>query len=154
MWNQKIHSRFFEFQESWDESSLTSIVEEYAKLLQETTIAFEDKVLLKDTILSHLEIFHASYSNLHVKSSETGPYLKHIEDIVTYYCDLELVSAHKLRKQSSNKSTVCLKVAKRIRAVLTLYLKDVQRHIFHVLMKITKDAESKTTKKIMLHVYM
>lgn len=160
LWTQKIHNRVFNFQKAEDEKTLDCVVEEYSRFLQEDTSAFEDKALLKDTILSHVEFFNVCLSHKPLKPSETTRYLERMEDILTYYCDLELLSADQLRKQIYNSEQdkqmchqMCQRVSKRMRAVLTTYLLNVQRHVFHVLIKISKDIKSKTTKRIIRSVY-
>lgn len=147
-----------EFQEHEDDKSLDCVLEEYSRMLQEDTIVFEDKVLLKETILSHVELFSICYTYLPFKSSDTTRYFEHMEDILVYYCDLELSVAHNLRTRGYNVHSEVLqkmypKVFKQIRLVLSTYLMNIQKHIYHVLIRITNDCKSKTTKKIMKNVY-
>ncbi|KAK9702348.1 hypothetical protein QE152_g30028 [Popillia japonica] len=150
-WHEQISKRINVSTQRDNEKLVDDMMLSYNSILKDKTVRNKDKPLLKTKILLHIRHFYLYYKTLGDAVVDTN-YFTRMEDILTYYCNLEMELVYTLSKQRENKK-YNLFVIKRLCKVLGIYLHHRLRHIIHVLLKMKYNMRNPTCQMVMRRVY-
>ncbi|KRT86719.1 hypothetical protein AMK59_863 [Oryctes borbonicus] len=98
-----------------------------------------------------MRYFYLYYKSIGDAVLDTTYFIR-MEDILAYYCSLELEIVHSLSKQRENKKHN-LSVIKRLCKILGIYLHHKLEYIIHVLLKVKYNMRSPACQTVMRRVY-
>lgn len=122
----------------------------FCRTLKEKILTSKDKQPLASKILLHIRYFYLYYKeNMH-GIGDTN-YFKRMEDILVYYCNLELDIICISSKQRVN--IKYLHIIKKLCKVLGIYLHHKLKDIIHVLLRMNYNAKNPSCQMVMRQIF-